>query len=116
VGAAASTTPVLSIAGHGQGAGDVLLTGSRAVPALAVGGGAGDSSTGTATVTIPSTIALGPYFLLACADDLKTVSETDEVQQLRRLDGTVRGYRAGLGGDGSVRSAARGLRGAGSSR
>jgi subtilase family serine protease len=45
--------------------GDKLLTGSRSVPAL----GPGASSTGTQTVTVPTTTTPGTYYLLACADD-----------------------------------------------
>ena len=36
------------------------------------------TSTGTVTVTIPSTTPLNTYFLLACADDLNTVAESNE--------------------------------------
>jgi subtilase family serine protease len=57
-----------------KNAGDVLLTGSRSVPALA----ANAVNTGTANVTIPPTTALGAYYVLACADDQNTVAETDE--------------------------------------
>ena len=52
---------------------DVLLTGSRAVPALA----AGTASSATTSVTVPK-IAAGNYYLLACADDLNVVAESDE--------------------------------------
>ena len=45
-----------------------------AVPALAAGG----SHSGTVTVTIPSTTPLNTYSLLACADDLNAVAETNE--------------------------------------
>ena len=57
-----------------QGTGDVRLTGSRTVPALVAGG----PSTGTVTVTVPSTITPGPYRLFACADDLKVVKELSD--------------------------------------
>src|SRR5207245_11146511 len=46
-------------------AGDFLLTGARAVPTLA----AGASSAGTVTVTIPASVPVGPYFLLACGQN-----------------------------------------------
>ncbi len=52
----------------------VLLTGSRSVPALAVGG----SSTGTATVTISPYIPAGSYYVLACADGNRYVAESNE--------------------------------------
>ena len=55
-------------------AGDRLLTGKREVQSVA----AGASSTGTVTVTIPSTTALNSYYVLACADDAKKVPESNE--------------------------------------
>ncbi len=57
-----------------KNAGDTLLTGSRGVAGLA--GGA--SQSGTVTVTIPAATPLGTYFLLACADDLNAVAESNE--------------------------------------
>jgi subtilase family serine protease len=56
-----------------KGTADILLEGSRSVPALA----AGISSMGTTSVKIPSGIA-GAYYLLACADDTNVVAESDE--------------------------------------
>ena len=53
---------------------DVLLTGTRSVPALL----AGATSSGSTTVTVPATIALGTYYVLACADDKLVVNEADE--------------------------------------
>jgi subtilase family serine protease len=57
-----------------KSAGDILLIGARAVPALAAGG----SHSATVTLTIPTTTPLNSYFLLACADDLSAVIETNE--------------------------------------
>jgi len=57
-----------------KGAGDVLLVGNRAVPGLA----AGAVHSGAVNVTIPATTPLHSYFLLACADDLAKVAESDE--------------------------------------
>lgn len=68
-----------------KNSGDVLLTGSRAIAAL----NGGQSSTGTVTVTIPSSAAAGTYRLLACADDLKAVNETSETNNCRASTGTV---------------------------
>jgi hypothetical protein len=51
-----------------------LLSGNRAVPALP----AGSSSQASVTVTIPSTMPVGNYYLLACADDTGLVPETSE--------------------------------------
>ena len=51
-----------------------LLSGNRPVPALA----AGNSSQGSVTVTVPTGIPAGNYYLLACADDTGVVPETNE--------------------------------------
>src|SRR5262249_36854408 len=56
------------------GATSVLLTGTHAVPGLP----AGNHSSSTVGVTIPSTTPLGTYSLAACADDLQVVSERNE--------------------------------------
>jgi subtilase family serine protease len=57
-----------------RNAGDRRLTGTRAVPALTAGG----SSPGTTTITVPANMVLGTYYLLACADDTTTMTESDE--------------------------------------
>jgi subtilase family serine protease len=57
-----------------KSSGDILLAGTRSVPALA----AGESSTGTVEVKIASGLAPKTYYLLACADDLKEVAESNE--------------------------------------
>jgi uncharacterized delta-60 repeat protein len=54
-----------------KGSGDILLTGSRSVPALGING----MNTGSVTVTIPSNTPAGSYYLLACADDTQGVVE-----------------------------------------
>jgi len=51
-----------------------LLSGNRSVPAL----GPGTTSSGTLTVTVPSDMAVGSFYLLACADDTNLVAETNE--------------------------------------
>jgi hypothetical protein len=66
-------------------AGDKLLSGKRAVPALA----AGATSTGTVNVTVPKSTKLGVYRLLACADDLKVQAEDDETNNCRASTTTV---------------------------
>jgi subtilase family serine protease len=66
-------------------AGDVLLSGVRVVPAL----GAAAVSSGSVTVTIPATTAVGAYYLLACADDLGAIPETNESNNCRASAGTV---------------------------
>lgn len=55
-------------------ASDVVLAGSRAVPALA----AGASSAGTTTVTIPAGTPAGTYYLFVKADGDATVVESQE--------------------------------------
>jgi hypothetical protein len=57
-----------------KGAGDTLLTGTHSVPGLA----AGASHTATVTLTVPASVALDSYFLLACADDQGAVAEGEE--------------------------------------
>ncbi len=54
--------------------GDKLLTGYRQVPAL----GPGANSPGGVNVTVPTSTALGLYYVLACADDTKLVAEASE--------------------------------------
>jgi subtilase family serine protease/subtilisin family serine protease len=81
---ATSTRYYLSINTLRDG-GDVLLTGARAVAGLAGGG----ASSGTVTVTIPATTAVGPYYLLACADDTGQVPETNESNNCRASSTTV---------------------------
>jgi hypothetical protein len=53
---------------------DRLLTGGRVVPAL----GPGATSAATAMLVIPSATPAATYFVLACADDLRRLIETDE--------------------------------------
>jgi subtilase family serine protease len=77
--AGASTTRYYLSLDKTKGATDVLLTGSRAVLALA----AGASSTGTVGVSVPVPTPLGTYYLLACADDLKVVKESKEGNNCR---------------------------------
>jgi tartrate-resistant acid phosphatase type 5 len=70
---ASTTRFYLSIDGV-KDSGDILLTGSRSVVGLEPGG----SSTGSKAVTIPGSIPESAYRLLACADDLAKVPETNE--------------------------------------
>jgi subtilase family serine protease len=73
--AGSSTTRYYLSADGSRNAGDKLLTGSRSVPGLAPR--TASSGIGT-SVTIPNNTALGQYFLLACADDVKKVKESNE--------------------------------------
>ena len=68
-----------------KNAGDRLLTGFRAVAALA----AHTASTGTMSVTIPPGTTAGSYFLLACADDAGQVIESVETNNCRASAGKV---------------------------
>jgi YD repeat-containing protein len=64
---------------------DPLLTGSRSILSL----NKGASSSGTVTVTVPSTITPGAYYLAACADDLGVVAESSETNNCRASTTTV---------------------------
>jgi len=79
VAAGASTTRYYLSLDAAKGVGDLLLTASRPVPALA----AGASHSGTVTVTIPITLPFNSYFLLACADGASTVVETNEANNCK---------------------------------
>ncbi len=70
----ASTTRFYLSVNGSIDASDTLLSGGRAVPALA----AGASSTGSTTVTIPSTVTAGSYYVIAKADADNGVVETQE--------------------------------------
>ena len=61
------------------GPSDVLLDGSRGVPALAPG----TSSTGPTTVTIPAGTAAGTFYIIAKADAANVVTETNEANNTR---------------------------------
>jgi subtilase family serine protease len=54
--------------------GDILLIGGRYVIGLAPG----EALMGTESLKIPSDTPPGAYYLLACADDMENVGETDE--------------------------------------
>ena len=77
--AAASTTRYYLSTTTSKNASSILLTGSRSVPSLA----SAATSSGNASVTVPSTLPSGRYFLLACSDDTKLVSETNETNNCK---------------------------------
>jgi len=62
-----------------------LLSGSRSMPALAVGA----ASSGTATVTVSAFFPPGSYYLLACADDSRYVMESNENNNCASSSGTL---------------------------
>jgi subtilisin family serine protease len=64
---------------------DLLLTAYRSIPSLAVGA----TSSGSLTVTVPATTALGSYRVLACADIGLTVKESDEANNCLASSATV---------------------------
>jgi subtilase family serine protease len=68
-----------------QRGGDVRLLGMRMIRSLA----AGASSTGTATVGVPTGVAPGAYYLLACADDGGALTEIDEANNCMASATTV---------------------------
>jgi subtilase family serine protease len=74
VSAKASTTRYYLSTDTTKNSGDKVLTKTRSVPVLEPGA----VSTGTVTVTIPTTTAAGTYYLLACADDTALVAESNE--------------------------------------
>lgn len=78
--AGTSTTRFYLSSNTALDAADVLL-GSRPVPAL----GAGAGSSASTSLTIPSGIASGSYYVVASADDEKTVVETIETNNTRAL-------------------------------
>jgi alpha-tubulin suppressor-like RCC1 family protein/subtilase family serine protease len=73
-----SPTPV-KIAGYR------LLTGNHDVGVLA----AGETDTGSVTVTVPSGVAAGSYYVLACADNLFKVAEENEVNNCVATASTI---------------------------
>jgi subtilase family serine protease len=83
--AAASTTRYYLSADDVKSAGDILLSGSRSVAALAPGA----TSTGAKIVTVPASTAAGRYHLLACSDDLAKVVEHDETNNCRAAASTI---------------------------
>ena len=60
---------------HVRSAGDILVTATRYVGSLAPGA----TSSGSRSITVPVTAPEGTYRILACADDLASVAEADEV-------------------------------------
>src|SRR5436190_9690832 len=74
-GAVVSTTTRFYLSSNtALDASDVLLDGARTVPGLA----AGTSSSGSTSVTLPSNITTGTYYIIAKADSDNAVVETRE--------------------------------------
>ncbi len=72
--AGASTTRFYLSTNFILDAADVMLDGVRAVPPLSPG----FSSTGTTSVTVPASLAVGTYYIIAKADADESVAETSE--------------------------------------
>ncbi len=72
VTAAASTTQYYLSATQQKPSGNPM--GTRSVSSLS----AGQTSSSNVTLTIPASTAPGPYYVVACADDLTAVSESNE--------------------------------------
>src|SRR5437667_377498 len=79
VTAAASTTRYYLSTTTSKTTRSILLTGNRSVPSLAPAA----TSSSNASITVPSTLPSGTYFLLACSDDTKLVSETNETNNYK---------------------------------
>jgi hypothetical protein len=56
-----------------------LLAGARLIPELA----GGDTDAGTRSVSVPSDMVAGVYWLVACADHTNAVAESDETNNCR---------------------------------
>ena len=89
VSSAASITRYYLSKDTGKNTGDVLLIGTRGVPALGSSGQAISFSSGSVLVTIPSSVAAGIYRVLACADDTNVVKETVETNNCVASVGTA---------------------------
>ena len=83
--AGASVTQYYISTGSSKNSNARLLTGSRSIGDLT----AGSSSTGLALVTLPSDLAVGSYYVLACADDTNLVAETSEANNCTAATTTV---------------------------
>jgi subtilase family serine protease len=68
-----------------RGGVDRVLGQRRQVPGLAPGA----TSTGSLSVRVPSGTPRGTYFLLACADDAGTVTESTETNNCRSAAASV---------------------------
>ncbi len=62
-----------------RNAGDILLLGVRSIAGL----NAGEGYSGNTRVRVPSSTALGLYYVIVCADDTLRVAELDELNNCR---------------------------------
>lgn len=68
-----------------KSAGDIALSGTRAIGGLAPGA----ASSGGRTLTVPAPRTVGTYYLLACADDTGKVGESDDSNNCRAASTVV---------------------------
>jgi hypothetical protein len=85
VTAGASTTRYFLSTTNTKTVSSIILAGNRTAPSLAPGA----MSNGGASVTVPATLPHGTYFLLACSDDKKVVSETNEANNCKASAATT---------------------------
>jgi hypothetical protein len=71
---------------------DILLTGSRTVPALK----SQKTSIGKTNLTVPSTTPTGTYHLIACVDDKKDITESNENNNCKATKKTINVTNAGF--------------------
>jgi hypothetical protein len=94
VTAVASTLRYYLSSDQTKDGGDTLL-GTRSVASLA----AGQTSNANVTLTIPASLALGYYYVLACADDASVRCGNQRSEQLPRFGDHGPDNAAGPGGD-----------------
>ncbi len=94
--AAASTMRYYLSTDTQKDAGDRLLSPTRSVPALAAGATSMGPTAPPIAVAIPNNVALGSYYLLACADDTTAVAETNETNNCLASASTVQVTRPDL--------------------
>jgi hypothetical protein len=69
-----------------KNAGDIVLSGKRAIPELEPD----ETSIGNATVVLPLSVAEGIYYVVGCADDLAKLKESSEANNCATSATTVR--------------------------
>jgi CARDB protein len=82
----ASTTRYYLSLNVTKDAGDILLTGKRAIPELAPS----EVNSANATITLPLAVPDGAYYVLACADDLIKIKEASETNNCATSATTLR--------------------------
>jgi hypothetical protein len=83
--ASPSTTRYYLSPDAARSAGDILLTGKRAIPELSPA----EVNSGNATLTLPLSAPTGTYHVIACADDLLKIKEASETNNCAASSATV---------------------------